>query len=44
MLAAKRDFAKLFSVKRELNAVNCDFHYVFVYIFDNRYYVINDIA
>jgi len=42
----KRDFAKLFSVKREINvkfAVNRDFQYVFV-IFDNRYDVINDIA
>ena len=46
IVAVKRDFAKLFSVKREINdlcAVNRDFHYVFV-IFDNRYYVINDIT
>ena len=42
----KRDFAKLFSVKREIHvkfAVNRDFQYVFV-IFDNRYDVINDIT
>ena len=42
----KRDFAKLSSVKREINvkfAVNRDFQYVFV-IFDNRYDVTNDIA
>ena len=46
IVAEKRDFAKLFSVKREINgyfAVNRDFHDVFV-IFDKRYYVINDVA
>ena len=37
--AVKRDFAKLISVKREVNvkfAANRDFHYVFV-IFDNGF-------
>ena len=40
----RRDFAKLISVKREINvkfAVNRDFHFVFV-VFDKRYFVIND--
>ena len=40
------DFAKLFLVKWEINVsflVNHYFHYVFV-IFDNLYYIINDIA
>ena len=40
IVAVKRDFGKLFSVKQEIDvkfAVNRDFHIVFV-IFDNRYY------
>ena len=34
IVAVKRDFAKLFSVKQEINvkfAMNRDFHYVFVF-------------